>query len=42
MWWFFFLALTELIRFPIEFCVVSFQVLGKAFMDYGINVGNMP
>ena len=39
MWWFCFLSLTELIRFPVEFCVVKFQVLGKAFMDYGIKGG---
>ena len=39
MWWFCFLSLTELIRFPVEFCVVNFHVLGKAFMDYGIRSG---
>ena len=39
MWWFFFLALTELMRFPIEFCVVKFSSLGKDLMDYGIRSG---
>ena len=40
MWWFCFLSLTELIRFPVEFCVVKFSsFLGKAFMDYGIKGG---
>ena len=31
MWWFFFLALTELMRFPVEFCVVKFSSFGKRF-----------
>ena len=39
MWWFFFLALTELMRFPVEFCVVKFLSLGKDLMDYGIRSG---
>ena len=39
MWWFFFLALTELMRFPVEFCVVKFSSLGKDLMDYGIRGG---
>ena len=39
MWWFCFLSLTELIRFPVEFCVVKFSSLGKALMDYGIRSG---
>ena len=40
MWWFFFLALTELIRFPVEFCVVKFfKFWVKLFMDYGIRSG---
>ena len=39
MWWFCFLSLTELIRFPVEFCVVKFSSFGKAFMDYGIRSG---
>ena len=29
----------EFIRFPVEFCVVKFSSLGKAFMDYGIRSG---
>ena len=39
MWWFFFLALTELMRFPVEFCVVKFSSFGKELMDYGIKSG---
>ena len=35
----FFLALTELMRFPVEFCVVKFSSLGKDLMDYGIRSG---
>ena len=34
-----FLILTALMRFSVEFCVVSFQVLGKDLMDYGIRSG---
>ena len=39
MWWFCFLSLTDLIRFPVEFPIVKFQVLGKDLMDYGIRSG---
>ena len=39
MWWFLFLALTELMRFPVEFCVVKFLGFGKDLMDYGIRSG---
>ena len=35
----YFLILTELMRFSVEFCVVSFQVLRKDLMDYGIRSG---
>ena len=28
MWWFCFLSLTKLIRFPVEFCVVKFSSFG--------------
>ena len=31
MWWFFFLALTELMRFPVEFFVVKFSSFGQRF-----------
>ena len=31
MWWFCFLSLTELMRFPVEFCVVKFSSFGKRF-----------
>ena len=31
MWWFFFLTLTELMRFPVEFCVVKFSSFGQRF-----------
>ena len=31
MWWFFFLALTELMRFPVEFCVLKFSSFGQRF-----------
>ena len=31
MWWFFVLALTELMRFPVEFCVVKFSSFGLRF-----------
>ena len=31
VWWFFFLALTELMRFPVEFCVVKFSSFGQKF-----------
>ena len=31
MWWFFFLALTEPMRFPVEFCVVKFSSFGYGF-----------
>ena len=34
-----FLALTELMRFPVEFCVVNYQVLDKDLMDYGRRSG---
>ena len=34
MLWFFFLALTELMRFPVEFCVVKFSSFGYSF--YGL------
>ena len=34
-----FLALTELMRFSVEFCVVKFQVLGKDLLDFGIRSG---
>ena len=30
-WWFFFLALTELMRFPVEFCVGKFSSFGLRF-----------
>ena len=30
-WWFFFLALTELMRFPVEFSVVKFSSFGQTF-----------
>ena len=33
------LALTELMRFPVEFCVVKFLGFGKDLMDYGIRSG---
>ena len=36
---FFFLALTELMRFSVEFCVVEFSSFGKDLMDYGIRSG---
>ena len=32
----YFLILTELMRFSVEFCVVKFSSLGKDLMDYGI------
>ena len=35
----YFLILTELMRFSVEFCVVKFQVLGKDLTDYGIRSG---
>ena len=35
----YFLILTDLMRFSVEFCVVKFQVLGKDLMDYGIRSG---
>ena len=35
----YFLILTELMRFSVEFCVVNIQVLGKGLMDYGIRSG---
>ena len=35
----YFLILTELMRFSVEFCVVKFQLLGKDLMDYGIRSG---
>ena len=35
----YFLILTELMRFSVEFCVVKFQVLGKDSMNYGIGSG---
>ena len=31
MWWFFFLALTKLMRFPVEFCIVKFSSFEKRF-----------
>ena len=31
MWLFFFLVLTELMRFPVEFCVVKFSSFGLRF-----------
>ena len=39
MGWFFFLALAELMRFPVEFCVVKFSCFGKDLMNYGIRSG---
>ena len=36
----YFLILTELMRFSVEFCVVKFSsFLGKDLMDYGIRSG---
>ena len=35
----FFLSLTDLMRFPVEFCVVKFSSFGKDLMDYGIRSG---
>ena len=40
MWWFCFLALMELMRFPVEFCVVKFSSFWvKDLMDFGIRSG---
>ena len=35
----YFLILTELIRFSVEFCVVKFSSFGKDLMDNGIRSG---
>ena len=35
----YFLILTELMRFYVEFCVVKFSCLGKDLMEYGIRSG---
>ena len=35
----YFLILTELMRFSVEFCVVKFSSFGKDLMDYGIKSG---